>query len=146
MSPAGLEHGEIAARIAGSLIPYVRQHRLGKVYIAEAGFRLATNPDTVRVPDLSFVRAERVVETSGFMPGPPDLAVEVISPSDSYSDVAEKTAEYLRTGTRAVIVVDPRTRIVSVQRAGGATDAVDILEVGDVVPGWKLPLAEIFED
>lgn len=146
MSPAGLEHGEIAARFAASLTTYVRQHRLGTVYIAEAGFRLRNDPDTVRVPDISFVRAERVVRTEKFMPGPPDLAVKVVSPSDSFSDVAEKTREYLSAGASAVIVVDPRTRIVNVYRAAAITVATDVLEVDDVVPGWKLPLREIFED
>ena len=146
MSPAGTRHGKIIVRITVRLGSYVEAHRLGETYSADTGFQLARNPDTVRAPDVSFVRAERVVDTAAYYPGPPDLAVEVISPSDSYSDVAEKTVEYLRAGTRAVIVVDPRTRIVRVHRAGGATDAVDILEVDDVVPGWKLPLAEIFED
>jgi Uma2 family endonuclease len=146
MSPAGLEHGEIAARIAASLTTFVRQHRIGTVYIAEAGFRLREDPDTVRVPDVSFVRADRVVKTERFMPGPPDLAVEVVSPSDSFSEIAEKTAEYLGAGASAVIVVDPRTRTVNVYRAAAISVATDVLEVEDVIPGWKLPLREIFED
>lgn len=149
MSPSGLEHGRIAARIAVHLGAHVRQHRLGEIYIAEAGFLLMRGPDTVRVPDVSYVSGERVIETSGFMPGPPDLAVEVISPSDLASEVSFKTSQYLRAGTRAVVVVDPEKRIVYVHRASGADVvtkiAENILEVDDVVAGWKMPLAEIFE-
>ncbi len=149
MSPSGLEHGRIAARIAIHLGAHVRQHRLGEIYIAEAGFVLKSGPDTVRVPDVSYVSGERVIETSGFMPGPPDLAVEVISPSDLASEVSFKTSQYLRAGTRAVVVVDPEKRIVYVHRASG-TDVItkiaeNVLEVDDVVAGWKMPLREIFE-
>lgn len=149
MSPSGLEHGRIAARIAIHLGGHVRRHRLGEIYIAEAGFVLMRGPDTVRVPDVSFVRAERVVATAGFMPGPPDLSVEVISPSDLASEVSFKTSQYLRAGTRAVVVVDPEKRIVYVHRVSGADVvtkiAEEVLEVEDVVPGWRMALGEIFE-
>lgn len=147
MSPAGGRHGRIAARIAGSLIPFVLQCRLGEVYIAETGFVLARNPDTVRAPDVAFVGADRVVPIDEYFPGPPDLAFEVISPSDLYSEVAEKTREYLRAGTRAVVVVDPRTTTVNVHRPDGVTTTVaDVLAVDDVVPGWKMTLAEVFPE
>lgn len=149
MSPSGLQHGRVAARIALHLGAHVLQHRLGEIYIAEAGFVLKRGPDTVRCPDVSFVRTERVIDTNGFMPGAPDLSVEVISPSDLASEVSFKTAQYLRAGTRAVIVVDPENRVVYVHRASG-TDvltkiAENVLDVDEVVPGWKMPLAEIFE-
>jgi Uma2 family endonuclease len=147
MSPSGLEHGRIAARIAIHLGAHVRQHRLGEVYIAEAGFVLTREPDTVRAPDVSFVRADRVISTNGFMPGAPDLSVEVISPSDLVTEVNRKTGQYLRAGSRAVVVVDPENRIVHVHRASApeVTIVEDVLEVEDVVPGWKMPVAEIFE-
>src|SRR5437763_818237 len=83
MSPAGEDHGHVAAGIAGSLIPYVKQRRLGRVYIAETGFRISQQPDTVRAPDLAFVRAERVVPNVKFYEGAPDVAFEVTSPSDT---------------------------------------------------------------
>ena len=84
----------------------------------------------------------------GFFPGPPDLAVEVISPSDTYSEVEEKVADWLNAGTQAVVVVDPRRRMVKVHRS--VTDATvltesDTLAVDDVVPGWEMPVREIFE-
>ena len=146
MSPAGYDHGEIAMTIGAHLKMFVRAHRLGKVFAAETGFLLARNPDTVLAPDAAFVRAERVLPRGrGFFPGPPDLAVEVISPSDTYSGVVEKTREWLRGGTRAVIVVDPSTAVVEVHRASGSVLVEAVLSVDEVVPGWTLPLAELFE-
>lgn len=146
MSPAGGRHGRIAARIAGSVIPFVLKHGLGEVFIAETGFVLARNPDTVRAPDVAFVAAARMVSIDEYFPGPPDLAVEVVSPSDLYSEVAEKTREYLRAGTRAVVVVDPRTKTVNVHRSEGVTTAAGILAIEEVIPGWSMALAEVFSE
>jgi Uma2 family endonuclease len=149
MSPAGLRHGRIAARIAHHLMTHVFAQNLGEVYIAEAAFVLWRGPDTVRCPDISFVRAARVIDTDRFMPGPPDLSVEVMSPSDLFSEVSFKTSQYLRAGTLAVVVVEPEKRIVYIHRASGSgvntTIAETTLEVDDVVPGWKMPLSEIFD-
>ena len=96
MAPTKNYHGEIAAYVAGTLIPHVRGNRLGKVYIADVGFLLAAEPAHVRVPDIGFVRrenVERIGRPDSLWPQPPDLAIEVISPSDRYSDVE---AESLR--------------------------------------------------
>ena len=147
--PAGTDHGAYAENVLFSLSAHARANELGRMYIAETGFRLAS--DHVRVPDTAFVRRERVRptgETPGFFPGPPDLAVEVISPSDTYSEVEEKVADWLEAGTRAVVVVDPRRRTVKVHRS--VTDAAvlsdkDTLAVDDVVPGWQMPVRDIFE-
>src|SRR5262245_34681157 len=86
MSPTGHEHGRIAMRLSTPLGHYVYKNGLGEVYAAETGFKLSSNPDTVRAPELSFIRHSRVVEvgeTKGYWPGAPDLAVEVLSPHDS---------------------------------------------------------------
>jgi Uma2 family endonuclease len=144
MSPAGSRHGVIAAELIASLGPFVRKHALGRVFTSETGFLIGRNPDTVRAPDCAFVTNERFVDTAGFFPGPPDLAVEVMSPGDSSTEVGEKTLEWLRAGARVVIVVDPRTRTVAVHRSSGATIATEAIEVEDVVPGWRLPLADLF--
>ncbi len=149
MPPAGTDHGAYAENVSFSLSAHAREHNLGRMYIAETGFRLAA--DHVRVPDTAFIRRERVKptgETPGFFPGPPDLAVEVISPSDRYSEVEEKVADWLDAGTQAVVVVDPRRRTVKVHRS--VTDAAvltedDTLAVDDIVPGWTMPVREIFE-
>ena len=143
MSPAGTDHGDAAAEIIASLRPYAKRHGLGKAY-SEIGFRLRRNPDTVRVPDAAFVRVERLVRGPKYFEGPPDIAFEVVSPSDTYSKVAEKTLEYLRAGTRVVVIVDPNSQSVDVHRDSGSIRVNDVLEIEDVVPGWKLPLADLF--
>jgi len=145
MSPSSHDHGDVALEIGARLRIYVREHKLGKAYAAETGFLISRNPDTVRAPDVSFVRTERLVRTPGYFPGPPDLAIEVVSPNDRYSDVEEKTLQWLRAGVRAVVIVDPRPKSVRVHRSDGITTATDVLEIPDVVPGWKVPVAELFE-
>jgi Uma2 family endonuclease len=146
MSPAGADHGDVTLLIASHLLTYVRPRRAGKVYSSDTGFVLTSNPDTVRCPDVGFVRAERVVRTTKAFPGPPDLAVEVVSPSDRYSDVEEKVFDYLAAGTLVVIVVDPQLRVARIHTISGAryVPADGSLDAGDVVPGWSLPLSELF--
>src|SRR5437763_120767 len=121
MSPSGARHGRVAAQIVGSLIAHTKQRPLGAVYSSETGFRISRQPDTVRAPDAAFVRAERVVDTAGFFNGPPDAAFEVVSPGDTYTEIEEKTLAWLRAGTKAVIVVDPRTKSARIHRAGSAS-------------------------
>jgi len=145
MSPAGWDHGRIGMRIGARLGSYVLDHKLGETSTSETGFVLAQNPDTVRCPDVAFVRAERVVDSDSLFVGAPDLAVEVISPSDSYSKVAQKKDEYLRAGAQAVVIVDPVRNTVEIHRPSGVTRVDDILAVDDVVPGWQLPLSAIFD-
>jgi Uma2 family endonuclease len=148
MSPAGYDHGDIAMNIGAHLKAHVRAHHLGKVFAAETGFLLSRNPDTVLAPDVSYVRTERLMPARGrgYFAGCPDLAVEVISPDDLYTDVDEKTQHYLRAGTRAVVIVNPRTGTVHVHRGPSDMKAMtETLAVDDVVPGWKMPLSEIFE-
>jgi Uma2 family endonuclease len=150
MTPAGWRHGRIAGNIAGELRAHVRAHRLGVMATAEASYRLSTDPDTVRVPDVSFVRQQRVDEIgdpTGFWPGAPDAAFEVISPNDRYSEVRAKIDEYLAAGTRMVVLVDPQNREVTVFRPSGTRTELtheDVLDGEDVVPGWKLPVRDIF--
>ena len=107
----------------------------------------------VRAPDAAFVRAERAAtvrrDTPGFFPGHPDLAVEVISPNDRYREVDEKTADWLAAGTLAVITVNPRNRTVGIHRPQADVIVLnegDILEVQDVVPGWRMAVSEIFDE
>ncbi len=144
MSPAGADHGSVAAAILVSLGTYVKQKQLGRVYAAETGFRIARNPDTVRAPDAAFVRSERVVKTKRFFEGPPDVAFEVVSPGDSYSEVEEKTLDWLRAGTQAVVIVDPGTESVRIRRTAETVNVADTLTL-DEIPGWNLPLADLFE-
>ena len=151
MPPAGHVHGEYAASILVSLGAHVKTRGLGKVYAAETGFHLESDPDHVRAPDAAFVRRERADaarDSHGFFPGPPDAAVEVLSPSDRYSEVAEKVADWIEAGTVVVIVVDPRRRVVEVRRSPAESVMLteeDTLDIDDIVPGWRMPVKDIFE-
>ena len=151
MAPAGNVHGYIAANLLGPLQGYVRANKLGRVYAAETGFRLSSDPDTVRAPDVAFVSSGRlgeVGEVSGYWPGAPDLAVEVVSPSDTHTEVTEKSLAWLDAGCRVVLAVDPSQRTVTVYRSREdiriLTDQ-DTIDGGDVVPGFGLPVAELFD-
>ena len=148
MNPAGNVHGRVVMSFAWRLAQYVEENHLGSVYAAETGFRLSSNPDTVRAPDVAFVSRERLEEigdTEGFWPGAPDLAVEVISPGDSYADVEEKVFDWLDAGTKMVVVINPRQRSATVYKSPtDITALADILNGGDVVPDFELPVREIF--
>ena len=150
MIPAGRRHGRVAMRIGSRLAEYVESQRLGEVYAAETGFRIGSDPDTVRAPDAAFVRRERLEEADdveGFFPGAPDHAVEVVSPGDAYAEVEAKVTDWLDAGTLMVVVVNPIQRTVNVHR-GSSEIAVlkdgDELDGGSVVPGWRLPVRELF--
>jgi Uma2 family endonuclease len=150
MPPAGSEHGVMAMNAALVIGQFVKAHGLGVVFAAETGFRIASDPDTVRAPDLSFVRRERIPEGGiprGFWQGAPDLAVEVISPSDTYTEVEEKVNDWLAAGTRLVLVLNPCTHTVSVYRS--ATEVArltesDTLDGGQVLPGFSCRVADLF--
>jgi Uma2 family endonuclease len=150
MSPAGYEHGDVAGTIAGLLFAYARGKRLGRTLTAEAGFLLTRNPDTVRAPDVMFVAEGRApkMNRQRFLETPPDLAVEVISPTDAFSDVTAKAEEYVAAGVRMVWVVDPQTRRAYVFRPGQPVRSFsekESLPGEDVLPGFELPLSELFE-
>jgi len=145
MSPAGGDHGSVAASIVISLGSYVKAKKLGIIYTADSGFRIGHNPDTVRAPDVAFVRRERAVKTSRFVEGAPDLAIEVVSRNDPYTEVEEKALQLLEAGTRAVVVVDPKTQSVRVYRSGKLDVLRDALAVDDIIPGWRMPFSEVFD-
>ena len=103
MTPASPRHGKIAVRIGGRLDHFVSARQLGEVYGAETGFTLRRKPDTVRTPDAAFVSAARIPPggiQSGYFPGAPDLAVEVVSPDDTAAEVKAKVNEYFEAGAR----------------------------------------------
>lgn len=149
MSPAGYEHGGLAGNLHGLLWQHARHARLGRVFAAETGFVIRTDPDTVRAADVAFVAANRLPPAQrGFFPGPPDLAVEVVSPSDRVADVEDKVQDWLDAGVRLVWVVWPATRTVSVYRPGSTPVTLrdtDTLDGGDVVPQFQCKVAEVFE-
>jgi Uma2 family endonuclease len=143
MTPAGGLHGVVGMRLAGAILAHVDQHQLGVVFAADTGFKLASNPDTVRAPDVAFVSRGRV-PTGGipkaYWPGAPDLAAEVMSPTDLRSEIDEKIEEYVRNGVGVVWFVDPFARRVTVHRSGApplVLDETDILDGGDLLPGFS---------
>lgn len=149
MPPPGLTHAWIIAKLIHALLQYMDTHPLGRVF-AEFGYLLAENPDTVLAPDVSFLQQERLAGADlarTYWVGAPDLAVEVVSPSDRYTEVTEKVARWLAAGTRLVWVIDPRRQQITVHRAPNAVSnltVADILDGGDVLPGWTLPVRELF--
>ena len=151
MSPAGHKHGKIIIRLTLPLAQHVRENRLGEVYAAETGFKLKSNPDTVRAPDIAFItrqRVEDVGETKGYWPGAPDLAVEVLSPDDTVFEVEQKVSEWLEAGSQQVWVVNPKMRTVTVYRSTTDIKVLtenETLNGEDVVAGFKIRIAEIFE-
>ncbi len=152
MPPAGSEHGYLALRLAWRLARHVEENSLGRTYTAETGFKISSDPDTVRAPDAAFVSRERVEEAgrvTGYWPGAPDLAVEVTSPSDTHDEVTEKTLMWLEAGSRMVLVVDPKVSTVTVYRSREdirilTAEAGDQIDGADVVPGWTTSVAELF--
>ncbi len=150
MTPAGFRHGAIVMALSRPLAEHVVSKQIGLVAGAETGFKLKSNPDTVRAPDIAFVSRQRL-EAEGvpdtFWPGAPDLAVEVLSPSDTLYDVEDKVATWLSCGTRLVWVVHPKRRAVLVHRPDAPVMTLcetDTLEGEDVVPGFRCPVEDIF--
>lgn len=122
---------------------------LGSVYAAETGFLLSRSPDTVRAPDVTFVRKARVATTSaeGYSPGAPDLAVEVLSRGDTASEVPAKVQEWLDAGTLVVWVADPRRATItsySSSKPPRTIPAGQSLDCGDLMPGLSISVAELF--
>ena len=149
--PPGFTHGDLAMQIGGLLGAYARPRKLGKV-VGEVGYVLERGPDTVRGPDVSFVRTERVPTgraAERFVEGAPDLAVEIRSPGDRPGEIADKVAEYLARGTSIVWGVDPRRRVVTVHTPDGHTRLLrdgDTVDGGDVLPGFTAPVSELLPD
>jgi len=149
MTPAGAEHGRVAMTAGRLLSVHVHTTETGATFGAETGFVLASDPDTVRAPDAAFVtaaHADAVGRTIRFWPGPPDFAVEVVSPGDSFSEVESKATGWVAAGATAILVLDPARGTATVYRASGDvrvfTDGE--LDLSDAVPGWRVAVADFF--
>jgi Uma2 family endonuclease len=147
MPLAGADHGYRGIEITMILGNYVKNHKLGRVYAADTGFRL--RDDTVRAPDVAFVRAERVSKPhgKGFAKGAPDLAVE-ISPSDSVPQLMRKVKQYLAAGCHTVWVVYPERQEIHVFEGSGVDrllHAGDTMEAPELLPGFCVPVSDLFE-
>jgi len=150
MSPAGSQHGWIIGKLTVLLGKIVLDKKLGGIMGAETGFIIRRDPDTVRAPDVAFIRADRMPEKlpQGYFDGPPDLAVEVLSPSDRASEVQGKIRDWLDAGCRAVWVVDPEPKSVTIYKS---THDITVLSTADtltdaqILPGFSMAVSEIFE-
>ncbi|MYF97524.1 Uma2 family endonuclease [Candidatus Poribacteria bacterium] len=144
--PTSLEHGDISINLISPLHLYVRENQLGRVYMSETGFRVG---ERVLIPDIAFVSSDRLPDDrSKASPVPPDLAVEVISPTDTLLKVEEKVFAYLEAGTQLVWVIKPRSKTVNVYRS--ETDITlltrnDTLSGEEVIQGFSCQVAELFE-
>ncbi|HYE17643.1 MAG TPA: Uma2 family endonuclease [Tepidisphaeraceae bacterium] len=151
MSPAGSQHGFVAARIGRILGQFVEDHGLGYTFAAETGFKIETGPDLVRAPDASFVRAERLPDglpPRGYLDGVPDLAVEVVSPEDKKREVAEKVNMWLAHGTISCWVADPKARTVTVHRTGQREIRLagdDVLRDEPTLPSFAIAVSQFFK-
>jgi Uma2 family endonuclease len=145
----GAQHGWLQVRLASRLRNHVERNRLGLV-VVEAGVVLSEDPATVRGPDVSFTHIDRLgsdVPPEGFLRAPPDLAIEVISPSESADQIYQKVVQYLEAGVKLVWVVHPRSRTVTEYRSADVIRLLhehDELHAKDLLPGFGFPLRELF--
>ncbi|RMI27418.1 MAG: Uma2 family endonuclease [Calditrichaeota bacterium] len=151
MSPTDGTHGRLTNRISVVVGGFIINQDLGEAFGAETGFILSRDPDTVRAPDFAFIAKERLSQIGEFdryLPIPPDLAVEVISPNDRWVDVEAKVYDYLRAGVRMVWLFDPTTQTVHVYEGFSRVKVLtteDELDGGEVVPGFRMPVREFFK-
>ena len=150
MAPSGSEHVGIIFNISTPLHQFVKTHKLGRIIGAEGGCIIGRNPDTVRAPDVAFISASRLPDgklPKKFFPGAPDLAVEVMSPSDTAEELDEKIQDWLAAGTRVAWIVNPKSQTVTVYDSPSTFRILhlnDSITGGDLLPGFILPLREIF--
>ena len=156
LSPGNKRHGKYAMRLSIPLGAWVYAHGLGELYTAETGFQLGADPDDVQAPDLAYATREHADAAEraegAYFPGGPDLAVEVVSPHDTYTEVDDTVNAWLAAGTRVVVVINPRRQRVSIHRPGAAPGQAEVttltetdtLTIPDLFPGWSLPVTAIF--
>jgi Uma2 family endonuclease len=152
VAPTGEAHGDVVRELIWRLESYVRAHdpTLGKVVVPDTAFVLARDPDTTVVPDVAFIRFSRLAnarDRTRYIHAAPDLAVEVISPSDKPTRIARKVALYLEMGVGRVLLIDPEARTVDVFRPDAPSitlRADDVFEAGDILPGFQFRTGDIF--
>lgn len=150
MPASGYPHGRATARLTTALGQFIFDNDLGEVFAAETGFKLTSSPDTVLAPDIAFItkqRHEEWGEPPGFLPGSPNLVVEVSSPDDRPSKVRAKISRWFTGGASQVWIVDGKKRTVTVYRS--PSDSVtfsgsDELQADDILPGFRISLDRIF--
>lgn len=147
--PAGYTHGSVAAKVIARLVQHVDEQSLGVVLATDTGYILRRGPDTVRAPDVSFVSRERIPDPAprSYAELAPDLAVEILSPSNRPAEIEARVRDLFRAGTRLVWILNPDAQAASVRRPGRPSRELgpdDSLDGEDVIPGFRCPLADIF--
>ena len=156
--PPGFHHGDVIVRAVVAISAHLtaEQHRQGwakprgRLVAGDTGFTLRRNPDTVRAPDVAYIRIERwpKEKLAGYAEFAPDLAVEVRSPSDRAGSTLARVTDLLTAGTLLVWIIDPARRTARVYRADGGDSTLaanESLSGEDVIPGLVLPLSELFD-
>jgi len=150
LSPTKMQHGRLESHITYLLQRYLEDNDLGVVMGGEIGLYTQRDPDTIRGADVLFISHERLAQATpgGFLDVAPELIVEVLSPSDRWSEVRKKLKEYFAIGVTAVLIVEPDERAVSLHRS--TTDIQeytdqDALQLEDILPGFNLPLSKLWE-
>ncbi len=146
--PPGTWHGAVAARLTCALGDFVREQELGLVFAQDTGFKIESDPDTVRAPDVAFVARDRTgpIRTRGYAELAPDLLAEILSPDERPAEVLAKVADWLRAGTKLVWVIDPERSEARVYRRDGSLALLrehDSLDGEDVLPGFSCPLRTV---
>lgn len=147
----GIRHGCVAMRVGVLLDTFIREHQLELIVSSEAGFVLHRSPDTVRAPDIAVIARQRYLSleaNSKAMPGAPDLAVEVLSPSNRWSEVHAKVADYLAAGTILIWVVDPAAEHVRCYRSllePKLLTGSQSLTAEELLPDFSVPISRIFQ-
>jgi Uma2 family endonuclease len=146
--PPGTWHGALAARLSARLTVFGEQGGLGMVFSQDTGFKIASQPDTVRAPDVAFIKEDRLhgIPDRGYAELAPDLVAEIVSPNDRPGEVLAKVADWLQAGTTLVWVIDPARRIARVYRSDGSESVLsegDALDGEDLLPGFACRLDEL---
>jgi Uma2 family endonuclease len=152
MAPVGGVHGKVTWTVSQKLGEHVYAHAAGEVVVGDVGFLLVLpgDPERVRAPDVAFVTGARLPEgrlPEGYIRGAPDLAVEVLSPSDNPLEIQQKVRDWLESGARLVWVIAPRARSATVYRPDGSARLVrdgDVLDGEGVLPGLRIQLGDLF--
>lgn len=149
MAPTGYLHGRIESKFDRILGTFVEQHNLGQVFVGEVGIYTHRNPDTVRGADVAYVSHERLsqAQSQSYLDVAPELIVEILSPDDRWSDVADKLDEYFEIGVQQVWVANPKRQEIFVYHSPIDVKrfaADEKLSGGEVLPGFEVVVAELF--
>jgi len=141
------KHARSERKLVVLLGGFLQTHTIGEVFTGNMAFLLGGDPPTLRCPDVSFVTAERArtIDPNGWITGAPDLAIEIVSPSDAAAELYRKVRQYLENGSSVVWVVYPDTQDVHEFRPTGTRifHAGDLLEAPDLLPGFSVRVADL---